>query len=92
MFDKHRFQTLTVAFFNLCYVFYIVFVNRIKCCIVPPIIVQMELPVGALIPPKQDSFARLAANHKQSVVEANLPTEHFEERMFIISSSIDQLI
>jgi len=45
MFDKHRWQTIAVALFNLCYVFYIVFVKRIKWCIVSHIIVQMGLPV-----------------------------------------------
>ena len=29
----------------------------------------------ALIPPKQDSFARLAAKHEQSGVEGNFPVE-----------------
>jgi len=36
----------------------------------------------ALISPKQDSFAWLDAKHKKSAMEANLPTYHFEERMF----------
>jgi len=39
MFDKQRRQTLHLALFNLCYVFYIVFVKRVKWCIVPHIIV-----------------------------------------------------
>ena len=30
IFDKHRRQTLAVALFILCYVFYIVFVKRVK--------------------------------------------------------------
>jgi len=48
MFDKHRRQTLTVALFNLCYVFYIVFVKRIEWCIVSHIIVQMDLPMDGV--------------------------------------------
>jgi hypothetical protein len=59
-----------VAFFDLCYVFYIVFVQRIKWCIMPHIIVQMDLPVNG---------------YEQSAVEANLPNYHFEESMFVIS-------
>jgi len=65
MFAKQRRQTLHVAVFNPSYVFYIVFVKHIKCCIVPHIIVQMGLPVDGFIPPKQDSFARIAAKHEQ---------------------------
>jgi len=42
----------------------------------------------ALIPPKQDSFSRLAAKHEQSAVEANLLTYHFEEHMFVNSPSM----
>ena len=34
--------------FNLCYLFYIVFVKCIKSCIVPHIIVQMDLPVDGV--------------------------------------------
>ena len=54
MFHKHRRQNLIVAFFNLCYVFYIVFVKRIKWCIVRHIVVQMDLAVDELFihPPK----------------------------------------
>ena len=37
----------------------------------------------ASILPKQDS-ARLAGKYERSTVEANLPTYHFEERMFFI--------
>jgi len=48
MFDKYRRQTLTVALFNLCYVFYFVFVKRIKWCIVRFTIVQMGLPVDGV--------------------------------------------
>ena len=42
----------------------------------------------AFIPKTQDSFARLAVKQEQSAVEANWPTYHFEERMFIISQSM----
>ena len=42
----------------------------------------------ALIPPKHDLFARLAANHEQSAAEAISPTYHFDERMFVISPSM----
>ena len=42
----------------------------------------------ALLPPKQDLFARLASKYEQSAVEANLPTYNFEERIFIISRSM----
>ena len=45
MFDTYRCQTLAVAFFNLFCVFYIVFVKRIKLCIVARIIVEMGMPV-----------------------------------------------
>ena len=48
MFDKFRRQTLAVALFNLCYVFYIVFDKRIKWCIVPHIIAEMGLPVDGV--------------------------------------------
>jgi len=48
MFDKQRRQTLHVALFNLCHLFYIVFVKRIKYCIVPHSIVQMGLPVDGV--------------------------------------------
>jgi len=46
IFDKQIRQTLHVALFNLCHVFYIVVVKRIKWCIVLHTIVQMGLPVG----------------------------------------------
>jgi len=46
----------------------------------------------ALIPPKQGSFARLAVKHEQRAVEANLPTYHFEERMFVILPSDARLV
>jgi len=42
----------------------------------------------ALIPPKQNSFALLAAKHEQSPVEANLPNHHLEQHMFVISPSM----
>ena len=50
----------------------------------------MGLPVDGVCihSPKQDSFARLAAKHEQSAVEASLLTYHFEERMFVISPSM----
>jgi len=43
-----RCQTLHVALFNLCYMFYIVFVKHIKWCIVSHIIVQMVLGVDGV--------------------------------------------
>ena len=57
--------------------FYIVFVKRIKWCIVSHIIVQMDLPVdGVCIHfPKQDSFARL------ETVEVNLPQQALQETL-----------
>ena len=48
IFDKHRHQILAVALFNLCYVFYIIFVKHIKWCVVRLIIVQMDLPVDGV--------------------------------------------
>ena len=48
IFDKHRRQTLAAALFNLCYVFYIVFVKRVKWCIVQYIIVELDLPVDGV--------------------------------------------
>ena len=48
MSDKHIRQTLTVALFNLCYAFYIAFVERIKCYIMPHKIVQVGLPVDGV--------------------------------------------
>ncbi|KAK2140797.1 hypothetical protein LSH36_1244g00019 [Paralvinella palmiformis] len=41
----------------------------------------------ALIPPKQDLFARLAAKREENAVEANFPSYHFEECLFVISPS-----
>ena len=48
IFDKQRHQTLAVALLNMYYVFYIVFVERIKWCIVQHIIVQMGLSVDGV--------------------------------------------
>jgi len=48
IFDKTRHQTLAVALFILCYVCYIVFVKRVKWCIVMLIIVRMDLPVDGV--------------------------------------------
>ena len=90
MFDKHRRQTLAVALFNLCYVFYIVFVKRIKWCIVPHIIVQMDLPVDGVCinSPKTRLVCAIGWGKKLCAVEANLPTYYFEEHMFVISPSM----
>ena len=76
MLDKHKRQTLAVALFNLCYVFYIVFVKRIKWCIVPHIIVQMDLRVvGVCInSPKTRLVCAIEKKmNRQSAVETNLP-------------------
>ena len=68
-------QTLTVAMFNLCYVFCIVFIKGVKLCFVPLIIVKMGLTVDGvcnhLHPPKK----KLAAKHEQSAMEAKLPQQ-----------------
>ena len=48
IFDKHRRQTLAMFLLNLCYVFYIVFVRRVNWCIMPPIIVQVDLSVDGV--------------------------------------------
>ena len=44
----YKHLTLAVALFNLCYMFYIVFVKHIKWCMVPHIIAQMGLPVDGV--------------------------------------------
>ena len=44
----------------------------------------MDLAVDScytFIPTKQDSFARLAAKHEQSAVEANLPQQALRETL-----------
>jgi len=96
--DKYRRQTLVVALFNLYYVFYIVFVKRINWCIVPHIIVQIDLPVDGVC--THSTKTKLAVKHEDmwnmSAVEANLPQQplrgHFEERMFVILSSMAQSV
>jgi len=69
MFHKQRRLTLNVALFNLSYTFYIVFVKRIKWCIV-----QMDLSVDVvyIYSSKTKLVWRLAPKHEQLAVEANL--------------------
>ena len=51
-YDKQRPQTLHVALFNLCYVFYIIFIKHIKWCIVSHTNVQRyihQIPMNEMI-------------------------------------------
>jgi len=80
-----------VALLNLCYVFYIFFVKRIKWCTVLHIIIKwicqwMEYPLTC---PKQDWFARLTAKYKQNAVEANLPLRETDVRYFDVYGMIN---
>jgi len=92
VFDKHRRRTLAVALFNLCYMFYIVFLKGIKWGIVPHIIVQMGLPLNG---PSLQNKTRLRdwlRNTKRvqwkPTCHSKLCGRHFGERMFVISLSM----
>ena len=48
-------QTLHIALFNLCYVFHIVFIKHINCCIVSHTIVQRNIHQIPMIIPAQNN-------------------------------------
>ena len=48
IFDKYRRQTLTVALFNLYYVFYIVRVKHVQWCVASLITVHIDLPLDGV--------------------------------------------
>ena len=92
MFDKHRRQTLAVTLFNLCYMFYVVFVKCTKLCIVPHIIAQIDLPKDEVY-----IYVFISTTTKQTRLICAIGWEswtkchckfcgtHFEDRMFLIS-------
>ena len=96
MLDKHWRQTLTMALFNLCYVFYVVFVKRIKWCIVPYIIERMtsvySIRWSFSFPQNKTCLRDWLRNMNRAqwkpTCHSKLCRWHFEVRMLVISRSI----
>ena len=82
-----------MTLFNLCYVFYIVFVKCIKWCIVPDMIMQMDMAVdGVCINFPKTWLICAICCETWTECSASQLNYHFEERMFVILLAIAWLV